>query len=357
MKLNDLFEQEKEQEKEPLYPGEQRLRDGIKIRDYSAIEYKLSELKDALSKSQSLQDKFKQDTQLQKALQDLIARLTRKQEFVNKIASRPTTSQLNIIEEIKRDCSDFIKIVQETNEFLYRGIKSYASAFEGLSRTSRKTLHSKPEISDYVDQVLMDHGFKALRKASIFTTSNKSFAGTFGYTVYLIFPKNGFHFLSTTERDLIFDDWLKLANSAEVNELLVEIRAWVRDHAQEYENSGEDTISDPTGEKRNHFFNLQRAIEYGYTDSVFTLLRKNFEQNNLFNMPDKFNKTPKDLVTPESVLQRLKPNSTDLVDPMLDGKEILINGEYWALRANQWETLMRKLFFTNTHGDSNFETF
>jgi hypothetical protein len=330
MKLCDIFEKF-EKDPTPLEPGEQRAYADTTIRNINLINDKIRELEDLLHKSRSIKDAYMKDADLQRTMSNLITRLNRKQDYMIRLKQRPTTDQQNIINELKQECGDFIEIAKKANAFLYRGLRSYTSAFEGRSRTERKSLHSKSEISDYFDDAMQAHGVKALRKASIFTTTDKKFAGTFGYTVYLIFPKNGFSFLSTNQRDLILDDWIKIADRDKISEFFKELAAWMEANIAEYTSH-----------------NLWISLQYNYLDSRFYNLQQNFADENPLKLPEQFNKTMKDFVSYESVIQRMEPNTTDLVRPMESEVEILVNGEYWAVRADQWETLLRRVFFDDS---------
>lgn len=327
MKLSDVFEKF-EKDPTPLQPGEQRAYLDTQFRNMSLIKDRLQELEDLLYKSRSIKDAFMKDADLQRTMNNLIAKLNRKQDYLHKLKQRPTTDQQKITNIIKQECGDFIEIAAQANKFLYRGLKSYTSAFEGRSRTERRTLHSRSEISEYFDNALQAHGVKALRKNSIFTTSDKYFAQSYGYSTYLIFPKNGFNFLSTNEADLILSEWIKIADKDKMREFFREVAAWMEANVADYRSN-----------------NLWISLQYDYPDSTFSNLNQNFADENPIKLPEQFNKTVKDFVSYDSVIKRMEPNTTDLLLPMHSGAEILINGEYWAVRADQWEPLLAKEFF------------
>jgi hypothetical protein len=340
MKLCDIFEKFERSvdpttsQPAPLEPGEFRTYLDIELRNIDLIRDKLLHLEDLLYKSRSLKDAFMKDAQLQQTMANLIAKLNRKQDYMHKLKQRPTTDQNKVINVIKQECSDFIEIAKQANKFLYRGIHSHASAGEGLNYLDRKSLHSNPEISEYFDQALQAHGVKALRKNSTFATTDRSFARNFGYTVYLIFPKNGFNFLSTSQRDLILDSWNKIADMDKKREFLKELVDWIEANVPEY------SVND-----------MYISARYSYnSESVFYHLQQNFADENPMKLPEQFNKSIKDFVSYDSVIKQMKPNTTDLLEPMNTGVEILLNGEYWAVRADQWEAMFSKLL----HVDDEF---
>lgn len=107
---------------------------------------------------------------------------------------------------IEQHCSEFLKVVQETQRFLFRGQNdARLPIFVGHPRANREPKDSDPEAQQLADKYLTAMGFKALRSNSIFTTSSQRHAADFG-TVYVIFPKNGFDFTwSTKHDDLVID--------------------------------------------------------------------------------------------------------------------------------------------------------
>ena len=115
MKLFDLFEQTSE----PLSPGEKRFTTDVKVRNLTKIMDKLTELQDILYHSEILKDRMHKDPQLVKTLTDLITKVSKRKELLDKLATKPTTSQMNVIQTISRECSDFLSVVKQTGKLLY----------------------------------------------------------------------------------------------------------------------------------------------------------------------------------------------------------------------------------------------
>lgn len=329
MKLFDLFEQTSE----PLAPGEKRFVNNVTVRDLEKIERKLSELQDVLYHSESLKDKMHKDPVLVKTLTDLIIKVRRKRELLSKVQARPTTSQMNIVQTISRECSDFLNVIKHTHMFLYRGIRNDESVFEGRSRDDRATKDSKSEISDEFDKIMAAHGVTALRHNSIFTTTNSARASGYGHNVYMIFPKNGFHFLSTTSADLILDSWHQLADHDAVNKFVQQLKSWIRDNNVDMSNHSQ----------------LDWYISVDRVQGIFSEIENNFyAYDNNLQLPEEFNKSMEDFVSSSAVIERFEPNTTDLASAMLSQNEILINGEYWALKRRDWMNLANTHFLSTT---------
>jgi archaellum component FlaC len=326
MQLKDLFEAIGD-----LLPGEKRVPPQIQLRNLEKVQRRINDLKDAIGKSDDLMALFKNDQELQNKLTTLQNRITRKVEMLYKVKARPTTGMDRMWHILETECSDFLPQMKQAGKLLYRGTKDDVSQYEGRSREARAPKDSNPEISRKLDEILLALGMKALRSNSIYTTSNYGFASSYGYNVYMIFPKNGFHFLSTNKKDLILEKWPQLMDYEELKNFWEELNEWgLVNKGDAWKNTG-----------------VGKAIRYKEWDYVYRLVKENFDwENNRLGMPDKYNVDPKDWVTPESVEKALEPNQTDLVSAMQSGREILINGEYWALEKRTWEAAVRHKYLS-----------
>lgn len=107
------------------------------------------------------------------------------------------TDQEQIIEKIKKECSEILNIYNSTKDVLYRGDKTHSEDyFYDYPRSNRPPVNSDPTPIKFIDQTLNFLGFKALRSNSIYTISSfrhaKKFRG--GGEIYVIFPTNGFNY-------------------------------------------------------------------------------------------------------------------------------------------------------------------
>lgn len=317
MKLLDLFEDDSIT---ALAPGEKRVRLDFKIRNLQAIQKKMSELRDSLYKSIDLKDQFTKDAALQAALEQLQNRIVLKLDYLEKMKSRPTTGVQKMFAILDSECSEFLKVVKETQKFLHRGLRNTESVFEGRSIEDRRPKDSRNEVSERFDQALKNAGFSALRSNSIFTTTSRSFASEYGHTLYLIFPKNGFHFLYTNTKDLVLSDWGQIADVNKIREFTEKLFNWLEANVKDWD----DTY-------------LGSYVQSENWSDMFWQLQYTFgESGNPYKIPEEFNVNIKDFITDQGVLNRLEPKQTDLAEAMVDGREILINGEYWALKREDW---------------------
>jgi len=111
--------------------------------------------------------------------------------------------------KILHDCSDFMNVAGKDprsgkHNFLYRGIKTSGlnRAFIGKPREDRQPLSGDPEQQEFANKGLAMLGFKTNRSNSIAVSTNYFVANGYG-KVYLIFPKNGFSFLTGNRSDLL----------------------------------------------------------------------------------------------------------------------------------------------------------
>jgi hypothetical protein len=106
---------------------------------------------------------------------------------------------------LQRDCSQFIDVAFRRGGLrrLYRGIKmtqaqpSLATvgpdAYLTQSPINRKPRDTNPEQQQIIDRWLAEHGFKALRHNSAFTTGSRSWTEDYGEG-FIVFPVDGFKF-------------------------------------------------------------------------------------------------------------------------------------------------------------------
>jgi len=106
------------------------------------------------------------------------------------------------ITTIKKNCSEIIDIYKETNKVLYRGSRKYPSdCFKGTIRQDRRPMSTYIDIQEMINEYLSKQGFSTNRSNCLFCSSTWSQAMIYG-RVFIIFPKNGFHFLYSDKDDL-----------------------------------------------------------------------------------------------------------------------------------------------------------
>ncbi len=330
MQLTDLFEALGD-----LLPGEKRYPKDVTLRDIEAVERRIYELRDAVDKSEALKNLFKNDKELQAKLTQLQDRVTRKVEILHKVKERPTQGMARMWQILETECSEFIPQMQQAGKLLYRGTREHVGQFEGRSRWDRQTKDSSTEVSNKFDEIMSELGVQALRSNSIYTTSSYGFASAYGDNVYIIFPKNGFHFLGTNKRDLILERWGQLMDQDKLQQLWKELDEWGRANVADWKDTS-----------------IARSIRYEEWDYVYRQVKENFEwEDNPNNLPEKFKVDEKEWVTPEGVQKEYEPNTTDLAEAIRSGRELLINGEYWALKKRLWEDAVRSRYLGGVNRD------
>ena len=325
MQLNDLFEAIGD-----LQPGEKKTQADVQLRDLDKIQNRINELTDAIYKSEDLMKLFQRDQTLQTQMQHLQDRIRRKVDMLQKVEKRPTSSMARMFAVLDAECSEFLPHMQAAGKLLYRGTRDEVHQYEARSREDRQVKDSNQEISNIFDRMLTELGVKALRSNSIYTTSSYGFASSYGHNVYMIFPKNGFHFLSTNKKDLILEKWSQLMDQDKLLELWKELDAWGKANVPNWKDT-----------------NIARTISYKEWDYVYRQVKDNFEwEDNRLKLPDRFNlaNKQKDWVTPESVRTEFEPNTTNLTEAIRSGRELLISGEYWALEKRTWEKAIRQKY-------------
>lgn len=165
-----------------------------------------------LAKAKELQDKMES---LRKELEELQELMWKKQnerreaEREKEELANIDPKLIKIASAIRRDCSYAVSAMREANGFLYRGVRGEPPlTFLGKPRTDRMAKDSSAEIQERFDAMLKESGFTALRSNSIFCSGNFSQANGYGGNVFMIFPKDGFHFTWSPRYDDLYSDLL-----------------------------------------------------------------------------------------------------------------------------------------------------
>jgi len=169
-------------------------------------------------------------------------------------------------------------------------------------------------------------GFQALKSNSVATTTDPGVADNYGQHVYIIFPKNGFHLLTTAYRDLSLHDVTSLVDTQILEKFREELQEFLSRYVEDWQ-----------------WTSLGSAVRYRNYTNMFETLQYHFgELTNPYKLPDKYNVKIDAVVTDTSILPNFKPTSTDITDSMMHGLDILINGEYWAFNRRIWENFLHK---------------
>lgn len=130
---------------------------------------------------------------------------------------------------IRKNCSDALSAMIETQKFLYRGYAfPQPLAFKGRSRNDRRPLSFDVQTQKMLDSMLANNGFEAIRSNSIYVTSQHTEAEFYtGYAppgqgknkdsdsgnVYYVFPINGFKFTWAMKTSDLYGDFTETDRS------------------------------------------------------------------------------------------------------------------------------------------------
>ena len=366
-----------------LKPGEvDDISGDYKSRDISAIDNRIKNLRNSMHATNAL-SKY---PELAIPFKELESQFRRKVELSKKMRDRPTASGKKLTDMLEKECSEFIGYMKQSGSFLYRGTgyittkkfdangkiekisdpnKPYdytATVFTSKPFESRQVMTSSNEMQELFDKMLkkLDPNWKALRSNSIFTTTNESFARSFGKgPIYLIFPKNGFEFLSTSERDLVISGITQFIpynhNSSptptdEANATLKQFFEGFSDWARE-ETDGKQNYPDWG------YSNIKDSLEYDNYISAFQYLLKKLKENSRLppehqiKFPEKYTSLSlEDVIKPEWFKESFHPTNdkNDFVFAMESGKELLIHGEYIAVLKDTFRDNLAAHFFTTS---------
>ena len=326
MKIWDLFEQQTQSP--PLTSGEVRSQPDIQIKNFQAIHRKIDDLLKNLESSQTLQRQFAKDVVLQQALDKLTKRLELKITYLSRMRDRPSSGERRVREILTTECSDFVQLVQRTRRLIYMGTDNMGSVFEGKSQEKNQSAPSTGNVNYSIDVALKNKGFKALINNSIVTNSDSYVASRKGDALYVIFPKNGSNLLTTNDLSLGLAAYPQLVDETMLAEFSDKLYNWIKSQAPNNTNA----------------LLVNAAVSRNYR-SMFRELREIFHasEENTLELPEEFNVGWEDFVTDDSIIKNLDP-SLDISDSMRAGREILVNGEYWAFHRNDWENFLSDKF-------------
>lgn len=275
-------------------------------------------------------EKLNKVAQLRQQLEDVAARTSQlEQEIAEKqpdIVHSDTTK--NLLNFVETHCASCLRSVQQAKKYLYRGTKSYAQgAFIGNSLKDRQPKDSHPVWSAQFDYLLELNHIQALRSNSIFCTSIKAHAATFG-ELFFIFPIDGHHHFSYTVReDLVLTK--HHAESWADDQAVLKLKAQLQD--VEKNPLVPEPIKRAAASYRNYTWaNLFTAIpQMPYT-----------QLNDVTEYVPDINLDWRAYVSVEAFNSAYEPSQTDLALALLGGKEVLVNGAYVALQYKTYARVM-----------------
>lgn len=152
-------------------------------------------------------DYFTRSIEHTKAVQEKMQKELLDLQAKSQETSDSADSLIKIINYIKKNCRQYLQAVKNSGgRYLWRGLSEPAQAvFVGQSRLDRRPRDSRVDLQIMFDNMLTALGAKALRKNSIFVTSDYDHAESFG-DVYIIFPIDGqYNYTYTNQRDITME--------------------------------------------------------------------------------------------------------------------------------------------------------
>lgn len=123
------------------------------------------------------------------------------------------------LSSMKETCSEIINVYQQTDRFLYRGMKRKPNVFLSNIRQDRSTIQMPRKFAELLVAAYTAFGIDANRQNSIFTSPIVKTAGHWG-EAYIVFPFNGFKFSYVAKYDTMypFADLYELSMQAQSKE-------------------------------------------------------------------------------------------------------------------------------------------
>tara|TARA_R110000868_G_scaffold9620_4_gene47534 strand:- start:2377 stop:4326 length:1950 start_codon:yes stop_codon:yes gene_type:complete len=208
---------------------------------------------------------------------------------------------------LKRECSDYLAACGQTQKWLYRGIKNeHRPAFLAKTRENRAPMDSNPVLMKCFDQALENLGFNARRENSIFAISDRDKSLGFG-DVFVIFPRNGFDFTYTNEREIILDELDQVLSTKYIQTWMQAVKKAITSQSDRW------PVLPPTATPEQMYSIIQQNRE--------SLLSQGFPPNLVDDISD-----------PQYISQKYQPQQTNLHVALTVGQEVYVRGEYYALR-------------------------
>jgi hypothetical protein len=232
------------------------------------------------------------------------------QEFLDKL----NLAALPLAAKIAKECSAYIAVYKSSKKILLRGMKSTnPDIFMARSRDDRRTLTSDEIGQQAYDMMLTAIGISAKRSNSIFTTSDSNQAKTYG-DLYMIFPKNTAEFSwSQTEPDLVIEED-EVFNHNNIDKLENAVRNFL---------------------KKN---NKKSYWAFNYYNPL-----KSLKELQTFKFPNADKITLEQLYDLKGLKNRYAPTNKNLSRAIQSGGEVLISGEYYALKFDTFKGILPML--------------
>ena len=289
------------------------------------------------------------------------AELKIQQQKLSKMAdSGANKAYQDLAARIKKECSNYLNVFATIKRPLWRGVSDDSHmAYEARSWDKRESKDSNPEMAKAFDQAASKLGMKALRGNSIYTSGSRGHAEEYGVE-YIIVPKNSANFTwSRTTRDLVLDSWDKLPLKTGANnyhQLLTQEQKWLNaelNKAYKVLDKSKTTKDEEVAYRIIHKLEdysevLSQIDDYLYSRDLYDV-NQNEVKKAQKNFPDRaFLKDIFKMVqeVPQMDLvkfqKRYQLDNTDLPKAIKSNKEVMIQGEYFAIHPDLWQDLQQQ---------------
>lgn len=289
------------------------------------------------------------------------AELKIQQQKLSKMAdSGANKAYQDLAARIKKECSNYLNVFATIKRPLWRGVSDDSHmAYEARSWDKRESKDSNPAMTKAFDQAASKLGMKALRGNSIFTSGSRDLAEEYG-EAYIIVPKNSANFAwSRTTRDLVLYDWghlpLKIGDN-NYRQLLTQEQKWVDAELNKANRvlDKSKTAKDKKAvyriiHKLEDYSELLDHIDHYLHSGDLDYVDQNEAKKAQQNFPDRaFLKNVFKIIqeVPQVDLvkfqKRYQLDNTDLPKAIKSNKEVMIQGEYFAIHPNLWQELQQQ---------------
>jgi hypothetical protein len=256
-------------------------------------------------------------------------------------------ANVELLDSIEIECQQYLSAVKTAGKWLLRGQSPGRDAY--MATTSlRSPKTSDPILSNLFDQALMQLGFMALRKTSIFATSDFHHAKAYG-AVYIVFPIDGeSQFTYTNQQDLELNhaSQIPLKDSGHSQEIAAALIAWIREWVKKYPDAQKQLNSMyPPFSSLKPDWSLEEIMEKVeefcyYMERPMPRIPSHLTNWDAGDDDDEDDLEPEDLeasdIDLDAFVQMYNPRQDHLETALASGVEVYITGRYYALKQSVW---------------------
>lgn len=259
-------------------------------------------------------------------------------ELVNKPDVKPKgkkeVTSTKLVEIIKTECSDAIRVMRSTERGMFRGAANAGEVFVGRPRENRNPLDSKSADQVLYDNYLTSLGIVAQRHNSLFVSSLYGIADEYaqrhGGVTYVIFPKNGFKYSWSKEHQDIVIELSLIMDKKYIKALEKTVLSYV---IKKFKGEKADNIYNQVRTLFTRILNIPNASTFNF---IVELLKK-------IKFPEADNVTTELAFPSANFHKEFQCTDKNIKEAILTGHEILIYGEYIAVQEPLFNKIKEQL--------------